>query len=94
MIKSYEEFNTITGDLEIPTLLDHLTQLRLFQRVKQMFTNEVKILETEMKELVQQNKTMLNITKKAVKHLIEYELKYSTSDWRAIYGKNLDSELV
>lgn len=34
LLASYDEFNVVTGDVEIPTLLDHLTQLRLFQRVK------------------------------------------------------------
>lgn len=34
ILNAMDEFNTITGDVEIPTLLDHLTQLRLFQRVK------------------------------------------------------------
>ena len=34
LISNIEEFNEMCGDVEIPTVLDHLTQLRLFQRVK------------------------------------------------------------
>ena len=59
-----------------------------------MFTNEVKYLEASIKESKHQHKLLLRITKKLLRYLMEYELKYSSSDWRSIYGTKLQSELI
>lgn len=89
-----DDFNTIVGDVNIPRLMDHLTKIKLFYRVKQMFTNEVKMLEEDMKEMNQQNKIMKNILSKLLRNIMDYEFKNSTSDWRTIYGKELGDELL
>lgn len=59
-----------------------------------MFTNEVKTLEEEMKNVQHQNKHMKNILGKSLRRIIDEEFKNSTSDWRTIYGKELGGELL
>ena len=43
------DFNEVSGDMDMPKMVDHLTQMRLYQKVREMFTKEIAHIEKEAK---------------------------------------------
>ena len=59
-----------------------------------LLTAKIGTLNQHIDKLNLQNKSCESLLKKLTGHLLEHELKNSTSDWRTIYGKDLDEGML
>ena len=87
--ESLSSYYLVENDMSVPKIIDHISKLRLFSRVKQIFADEVSYFENEVKFYQQQNKQFKNIIKRATTILIENEKKNSSIDLRTILAKNM-----
>lgn len=81
-------------DTEVPKMLDHITSLKLFQKVKSLFAAEAKHYSREIQDQINMNITLKNIVAKQFKFLIEIEQKFSTIDLRSIFSNQLSRQQI